>query len=98
MIKPEAIPQFTGNLGQLEKDYGSLKTDAGHIRSTGSDVHTQFQGLSAYYQAPEAEKLFASTKPVQDRADGFADDLEKSPPPCPTTPPKSARWPRSSSS
>ncbi|WP_406406724.1 ADP-ribosyltransferase [Streptomyces sp. NBC_01643] len=77
MIKPEAIPQFTGNLGQLEKDYGSLKTDAGHIRSTGSDVHTQFQGLSAYYQAPEAEKLFASTKPVQDRADGFADDLEK---------------------
>ncbi|MET9588160.1 hypothetical protein ABZY10_34795, partial [Streptomyces sp. NPDC006539] len=77
MIKPEAIPQFTGDLGQLEKDYGSLKTDAGHIRSTGSDVHTQFQGLSAYYQAPEAEKLFASTKPVQDRADGFADDLEK---------------------
>ncbi|MFI5631306.1 hypothetical protein ACIA8E_18410 [Streptomyces sp. NPDC051664] len=77
MIKPEAIPQFTGDLGQLEKDYGSLKTDAGHIRGTGSDVHTQFQGLSAYYQAPEAEKLFASTKPVQDRADGFADDLEK---------------------
>ncbi|MFJ7944438.1 ADP-ribosyltransferase [Streptomyces sp. NPDC096354] len=77
MIKPEAIPQFTGDLGQLEKDYGSLKTDAGHIRSTGSDVHTQFQGLSAYYQAPEAEKLFASTKPVQDRADTFADDLEK---------------------
>ncbi|WP_328626824.1 protein phosphatase [Streptomyces sp. NBC_00353] len=77
MIKPEAIPQFTGNLGQLEKDYGGLKTDAGHIRSTGSDVHTQFQGLSAYYQAPEAEKLFASTKPVQDRADTFADDLEK---------------------
>ena len=77
VIKPEAIPQFTGNLGQLEKDYGSLKTDAGHIRSTGSDVHTQFQGLSAYYQAPEAEKLFASTKPVQDRADTFADDLEK---------------------
>ncbi|MET8439267.1 protein phosphatase, partial [Streptomyces sp900116325] len=77
MIKPEAIPQFTGDLGQLEKDYGSLKTDAGHIRGTGSDVHTQFQGLSAYYQAPEAEKLFASTKPVQDRADTFADDLEK---------------------
>ncbi|MDF6043978.1 protein phosphatase [Streptomyces sp. JH14] len=77
MIKPEAIPQFTGDLGQLEKDYGSLKTDAGHMRSTGSDVHTQFQGLSAYYQAPEAERLFASTKPVQDRADGFADDLEK---------------------
>ncbi|MFJ9961651.1 ADP-ribosyltransferase [Streptomyces avermitilis] len=77
MIKPEAIPQYTGNLEQLEKDYGSLKTVAGSIRSTGKDVHSQFQGLSAYYTAPEAEQLFATTKPVADRADGFADDLEK---------------------
>jgi hypothetical protein len=77
VIKPEAIPQFTGDLGQLEKDYAGLKADAGHIRGTGSDVHTQFQGLSAYYIAPEAEKLFDSTKPVQDRADTFGDDLEK---------------------
>ncbi|WP_232837747.1 hypothetical protein [Streptomyces atratus] len=77
MIKPEAIPQYTGDLGQLEKDHASLKTDAGHIRDTGSSVHTHFQGLSAYYQAPEAEQLFATTKPVKDRADGFADDLEK---------------------
>ncbi|MFF1840123.1 hypothetical protein ACFVXE_39250, partial [Streptomyces sp. NPDC058231] len=77
MIKPEAIPQFTGDLEQLEKDYAGLKADAGHIRTTGSGVHTQFQGLSAYYIAPEAEKLFGSTKPVQDRADSFGDDLEK---------------------
>ncbi|MDG9716423.1 hypothetical protein [Streptomyces sp. DH24] len=77
MIKPGEIPQFTGDLAQLEKDYGDLKKDAGNIRDTGVDVHSQFQGLSAYYQAPEAEKLFATTKPVKDRADGFADDLEK---------------------
>ncbi|MFF2328363.1 MULTISPECIES: hypothetical protein [unclassified Streptomyces] len=77
MIKPEAIPQYTGDLGQLEKDHASLTADAGHVRDTGSSVHTHFQALSAYYQAPEAERLFASTKPVQDRADGFADDLEK---------------------
>ncbi|MGW2106871.1 hypothetical protein [Streptomyces sp. NPDC001948] len=77
MIKPEAIPQYTGDLGQLEKDHASLTKDAGHIRDTGSSVHTQFQALSAYYKAPEAEQLFASTKPVKDRADGFADDLEK---------------------
>nr|WP_202498202.1 hypothetical protein [Streptomyces sp. SID5469] len=61
----------------LESAYGDLKTDASHIRSTGKDVHSQFQGLAAYYTAPEAEQLFASTKPVADRADGFADDLEK---------------------
>ncbi|MFJ2923391.1 protein phosphatase, partial [Streptomyces sp. NPDC087307] len=77
MIKPEAIPQYTGNLGQLEKDHASLTKDAGNIRDTGSSVHTHFQALSAYYRAPEADQLFASTKPVQDRADGFADDLEK---------------------
>ncbi|WP_237305429.1 hypothetical protein [Streptomyces sp. SAT1] len=76
MIKPEEIPQFTGDLELLEKAYGNLKTDAGHIRSTGQDVHTKFQGLSAYYRAPEAEQLFASTKPVKDRADTFATGLE----------------------
>ncbi|MEV6961557.1 ADP-ribosyltransferase [Streptomyces sp. NPDC051207] len=76
MIQPDQIPQFTGNLAQLEKDYAGLKKDAGNIRGAGSDVHSQFQGLSAYYRAPEAEQLFATTKPVKDKADAFADDLE----------------------
>ncbi|MDH6630276.1 hypothetical protein M2271_008136 [Streptomyces sp. LBL] len=76
MIKPDQIPQFTGNLTQLETDYADLKKDAGDVRKTGVDVHSQFQGLSAYYTAPEAEQLFATTKPVQERADGFATDLE----------------------
>ncbi|POX41733.1 hypothetical protein C3486_08565, partial [Streptomyces sp. Ru73] len=49
---------------------------AGHLRTTGADVHSHFQGLSAFYKAPEAEKLFATTKPVKDRADEFADGLE----------------------
>ncbi|MEV0599865.1 hypothetical protein AB0I82_11285 [Streptomyces sp. NPDC050315] len=75
-LKPEEIPQYTGDLAQLEKDHAALTKDAGHIRTTGSDVHSHFQGLSAYYKAPEAEQLFATTKPVKDRADGFADDLE----------------------
>ncbi|WP_369389179.1 ADP-ribosyltransferase [Streptomyces sp. CG1] len=76
MIKPEEIPQFTGDLEQLEKDYGALKKDAGQIRSTGADVHSQFQGLSAYYHAPEADRLFGSTKAVSDRADSFGTGLE----------------------
>ncbi|MFD7132677.1 hypothetical protein [Streptomyces sp. NPDC059894] len=76
MINPEEIPQFTGNLFQLELDHAALKKDAGSIRDTGSDVHSQFQGLSAFYRAPEAEQLFATTKPVRDRADGFATNLE----------------------
>ncbi|MFD0545453.1 hypothetical protein ACFQ1B_23455 [Streptomyces mexicanus] len=76
MIKPEEIPQFTGDLELLEQDYAALKADAGHVRDTGRDVHNRFQGLSAYYTAPEAEQLFATTKPVKDRADSFADGLE----------------------
>ncbi|MDQ0787186.1 hypothetical protein [Streptomyces sp. B3I8] len=76
MIKPEQIPQFTGDLFQLELAHQGLKTDAGNVRTTGSDVHAKFQGLSAYYTAPEAEQLFASTKPVKDRADDFATGLE----------------------
>ncbi|MER6357999.1 hypothetical protein ABT186_41020, partial [Streptomyces sp. NPDC001634] len=61
MIDPGQIPEFTGNLEQLEKDYGDLKADASHIRSTGQDVDKKFQGLRAYYQAPEAEQLFGTT-------------------------------------
>ncbi|WP_329345210.1 YwqJ-related putative deaminase [Streptomyces sp. NBC_01352] len=76
MLKPGEIPQYTGNLDQLEIDHADLRKDAGHVRKTGGDVHSRFQGLSAYYTAPEAEQLFATTKPVQDRADTFADDLE----------------------
>ncbi|MFD3619109.1 hypothetical protein ACFWWT_28480 [Streptomyces sp. NPDC058676] len=76
MIQPDQIPQFTGNLPQLETDHADLKKDAGNVRKTGQDVHSQFQGLSAYYTAPDAEQLFATTKPVKDRADTFADNLE----------------------
>ncbi|MFF5977426.1 hypothetical protein ACFY78_01105 [Streptomyces olindensis] len=77
MIQPEKIPQFTGDLEQLETDYANLKKDAGHVRDAGGDIHSRFQGLSAFYQAPEAERLFATTKPVKEKADAFADDLEK---------------------
>uniref|UniRef100_UPI001E28F0C3 hypothetical protein n=1 Tax=Streptomyces blattellae TaxID=2569855 RepID=UPI001E28F0C3 len=61
MIQPGQIPQFTGDLAQLETDHAALRRDAGDVRRTGGDVHAQFQGLSAYYTAPEAEQLFATT-------------------------------------
>ncbi|MEU6219882.1 ADP-ribosyltransferase [Streptomyces sp. NPDC047022] len=76
MIDPERVPQFTGDLAQLEEDCGGLRTVASDVRSTGQEVDRKFQGLAAYYRAPEAERLFATTKPVADRADGFATGLE----------------------
>ncbi|WKX71356.1 hypothetical protein [Streptomyces sp. XD-27] len=75
-IDVQGIPQFTGNLEQLEKDALAFKTIAGKIRKTGSGIHTGFQGLKAFYEAPEAEQLFASTAPVRDTADDFAGELE----------------------
>ncbi|MGW3421327.1 hypothetical protein [Streptomyces phaeochromogenes] len=74
-IKPEDIPQFTGDLGQLEQHTSALRKEADGIRRAGAAAHTSFQGLSAFYQAPEADDLFASTTPVRDRADGFADKV-----------------------
>ncbi|WP_030668322.1 hypothetical protein [Streptomyces sp. NRRL B-1347] len=76
-IDPNAIPQFTGDLEQLERDVSDLRREASRFRDGGSDVHSDFQGLSAFYEAPEAEQLFATTKPVKTKTDAFADDLEK---------------------
>ncbi|MFF5572561.1 hypothetical protein [Streptomyces luteogriseus] len=75
MIKPESIPLFTGDLGQLEQHTDALRKEADGIRQAGGEAHRQFQGLSAFYQAPEAEDLFASTKPVSDAADRFGDKV-----------------------
>lgn len=71
------IPVYTGNLEQLEKDITSLRKDADKIRGTGADTHSTFQGLSAYYKAPETGQLLATTKPVRDRAEDFALQLEQ---------------------
>ncbi|MEU0218490.1 hypothetical protein ABZ281_26770 [Streptomyces sp. NPDC006265] len=75
MIKPESIPLFTGDLGRLEQHTDALRKEADGIRQAGGEAHRQFQGLSAFYQAPEAEDLFASTKPVSDAADRFGDKV-----------------------
>ncbi|WP_328312031.1 hypothetical protein OG432_18400 [Streptomyces sp. NBC_00442] len=77
VIEPGGIPMFTGDLEQLTKDAAALTKQAGAFRDGGADVHKEFQGLSACYQAPEADQLFATTLPVKTKADDFADDLEK---------------------
>ncbi|MGW7252977.1 hypothetical protein [Streptomyces sp. NPDC054834] len=76
MISPSGIPQFTGDFDQLDKDVSALRGDAIGIRNSGMDVHSRFQMLEAYYTAPEADELFATTQPVMDRSDTFATKLE----------------------
>lgn len=75
MIQPQSIPLFTGDLGQLEQHTDALRVEADGIRKAGAEAHRQFQGLSAFYQAPEAEALFTSTAPARDGADTFADKV-----------------------
>ncbi|MEV3856984.1 hypothetical protein AB0J38_21970 [Streptomyces sp. NPDC050095] len=77
MIQPSGIPQFTGDFDQLDKDVSALQSDAIGIRNGGEDVHSRFQMLGAFYKAPEADQLFATTRPVMDGSDTFATKLEK---------------------
>ncbi|MET9036931.1 hypothetical protein [Streptomyces mirabilis] len=76
MIDPSGIPQFTGDFDLLDKDTSGLRGDAIGIRNGGMDVHSRFQMLEAFYTAPEADDLFATTQPVMDKADAFATKLE----------------------
>ncbi|WP_327672901.1 MULTISPECIES: hypothetical protein [unclassified Streptomyces] len=77
LIDPSGIPHFIGDLATLDTDVTNVNTHAGQFRSAGADVHAEFQGLSAFYQAPEADQLFATTLPVKTKTDAFADDLEQ---------------------
>ncbi|MEV4744638.1 hypothetical protein [Streptomyces sp. NPDC049555] len=77
LIVPLGIPQFTGNVDTLVSDAKTLASDAKLFRDSGSSVHSTFQGLSACYKAPEADRLFATTAPVATKSSAFASDLEK---------------------
>ncbi|GGQ71392.1 hypothetical protein [Couchioplanes azureus] len=77
VIKPEAIPEFGGDLGAVETHAAALKSAGGTFRTTGQNVHSTWQGLSAFYDAPEAAQLFGMTAQVQTGADAVADDIEE---------------------
>lgn len=63
-IPLEGIPVFTGNLATLDTNVTELTSAAESVATTTGDVHSSFGGLHAFYRAPEAEQLFATTKPV----------------------------------
>ncbi|GAB1644199.1 hypothetical protein [Krasilnikovia sp. MM14-A1259] len=77
VIKPEAIPQFTGNVAAIEQHAGALTGVGGQFRDIGADVHSTWQGLSAFYEAPEADQLFAATAPIKTTGDSFGGQVEK---------------------
>lgn len=74
-IDPAGIPHFTGNLDEVENSATGVHTAAKELAEHGHGVHSTFQGLSAYYQAPEAEKLFSSTHTIPAEADALKGEL-----------------------
>ncbi|MFI6052953.1 protein phosphatase, partial [Streptomyces violascens] len=76
-IVPSGIPQFTGDLDSLDHDTALLSTEAGAFRDAGAGIHSHFQGVAAFYKAPEAEQLFATTAPVAVKTATFAGQLER---------------------
>ncbi len=77
VIKPDAIPQFGGDLGAVETHAAALKSAGATFRTTGQNVHSTWQGLSAFYEAPEASRLFGATVPVKTGSDAVAGDIEE---------------------
>ncbi|MEU1439705.1 hypothetical protein ABZ438_37455, partial [Streptomyces sp. NPDC005786] len=74
-VTPSGIPVFTGNLALLDTSVSALTKAGGSIATAAGDVHSSFGGLQAFYKAPEAEQLFATTKPVADRGTSLKSDL-----------------------
>jgi ppGpp synthetase/RelA/SpoT-type nucleotidyltranferase len=75
VINPGAIPRFQGDVDALEADAGTLKGVGQDVRATGAEVHSTWQGLAGFYEAPEAAQLFAATEPVRSRAGDLGDDV-----------------------
>ncbi|GAA3924415.1 hypothetical protein [Actinoplanes auranticolor] len=77
VIKPDAIPQFSGDLGAVETQATALNAAGSDFRLTGQEVHSTWQGLSAFYEAPEAATLFGATVRVRNDADTVSDDVQE---------------------
>ncbi|WP_328621041.1 hypothetical protein [Streptomyces sp. NBC_00354] len=74
-VDPAEVPVFTGDLGELDKQVKAISSGGATVSTKASDVHTSFGGLQAFYQAPEADQLFATTKPVQDLGLKLSSDM-----------------------
>ncbi|PCG86516.1 hypothetical protein CIB93_08475 [Streptomyces sp. WZ.A104] len=74
-VNLEGIPVFTGDLALLDTTVTALSKGGAKIATAAGDIHSSFGGLQAFYKAPEAEQLFAVTKPVADRGASLKSDV-----------------------
>ncbi|MFK0049177.1 hypothetical protein ACIQU4_34825 [Streptomyces sp. NPDC090741] len=74
-VDPAEVPVFTGNLQVLDTKVKAISSGGATVSTKAGDVHTSFGGLQAFYQAPEADQLFATTKPVSDLGLKLSSDM-----------------------
>ncbi|MET9844872.1 hypothetical protein ABZZ21_09865, partial [Streptomyces ossamyceticus] len=74
-VIPEEVPEFTGNLELLDQHISGIRSAGTSLKDSGSAIDTRFGGLSAYYKAPEADQLFATTAPVAAKGEEFSTEL-----------------------
>ncbi|MFF8259184.1 hypothetical protein [Streptomyces virginiae] len=74
-VDPAEVPVFTGDLAVLDEKVKAISSGGATVSTKASDVHTSFGGLQAFYQAPEADQLFATTKPVSDLGLKLSSDM-----------------------
>ncbi|MFF7264969.1 hypothetical protein ACFZCL_32465 [Streptomyces sp. NPDC008159] len=70
------IPEFTGNLEQLEADAGDIAFDGMAIGAAGLLIDANFNLLEPFYKAPEADQLFATTAPVSSAGHDLQTELD----------------------
>ncbi|MDG5806600.1 hypothetical protein P9869_28840 [Streptomyces ossamyceticus] len=70
------IPEFTGNLEQLETDAGDIAFDGMAIGAAGLLIDANFNLLEPFYKAPEADQLFATTAPVSSAGHDLQTELD----------------------
>jgi hypothetical protein len=76
MINPMGIPVIDlGQMGEVEKAAGFLKSIGGDVTTTGANVHSRFQGLRPHYRATGDETLFDSTIAVKTDSATFGGQL-----------------------
>ncbi|MBT2399447.1 hypothetical protein J7E89_26665 [Streptomyces sp. ISL-100] len=69
------MPVFTGDVAVLDAKVKALSGDGTKIATAAGDVHSAFGGLRAFYKAPEAEQLFATTRPVVQTATAVSSEV-----------------------
>ncbi|MFJ2898921.1 hypothetical protein ACIO87_29005 [Streptomyces sp. NPDC087218] len=74
-VDPVGIPVFTGDLALLDVKVTALSGHGARVAEAAGEVHRSFGGLRAFYRAPEAEQLFATTGPVAAKGQVLSSDL-----------------------